>query len=82
MADIGNSLDGMFEFGFGNPIILWKPVVEPDFGQERFLTEDPTTLFKRGDFARVPILAGITKYFLDPAICELLESSISSEMFI
>lgn len=62
VADIGNSLDDMLEFGIGNPIILWKPVIEPDFGRERFLTEDPTSLFKRGDFASVPILAGITKY--------------------
>lgn len=69
VADIGNSLSGMFEFDSGNPIILWKPVIEADFGQERFLTDDPTKLFQRGDIARVPILAGITKYeILQPAI--------------
>lgn len=71
MADIGNSVSNMFEFGPGNPIILWKPVIESDFGQERFLTEDPTELFKKGDFMRVPILTGINKYeFLHPAISE------------
>lgn len=63
----------MFEYGPGNPILLWLPVVEIDFGQERFLTEDPTVLFKRGNFAHVPILAGIAKYeFLHPAISEIL----------
>lgn len=69
IADIGNSLTGMFEYGPGNPILVWMPVVEPDFGQERFLTEDPAISFKKGNFARVPILAGIAKYeFLHPAI--------------
>lgn len=59
----------MFEFGLGNPIILWKPVIEHDFGQERFLTDHPTKLFEEGNFARVPILSGITKYeLLHPAI--------------
>lgn len=63
----------MFEFGSGNPVLLWKPVVEPDFGQERFLTDDPTKLIQRGDFSRVPILAGITKF-------ELLQSAISKQL--
>lgn len=59
----------MFEFGPGNPILLWKPVIEPDFGQERFLTDDPTKLFASGEFMHVPVLTGITKYeFLYPAI--------------
>lgn len=73
IADIGNSLNDMFEYGPGNPILLWLPVIEPDFGQERFLTDNPANLFKRGDFARVPVLAGIAKYeFLHPAISKRL----------
>lgn len=61
----------MFEFGRGNPILLWMPVVEPDFGQERFLTDDPNKLFLSGRFHRVPVMAGITEYeFLSPAIGE------------
>lgn len=69
IADIGNSLTKMFEHGTGNPIIMWKPVIEPDFGQERFLTEHPSESFRKGAFARVPIIAGITQYeFLHPAI--------------
>lgn len=63
----------MFEFGAENPTILWKPVIEPDFGQERFLTEDPTKLFKNGEFSQVPVLAGISRYeLLHPAICKFL----------
>lgn len=59
----------MFEFGQGNPIILWKPVVEKDHGQERFLTDNPTRLFRQGRFHRVPVMAGITKYeFAGPAV--------------
>lgn len=61
----------MFEFGRENPVLIWLPVVELDFGQERFLTDDPTKLFSLGEFARVPVIAGVTKYeFLYPAICE------------
>lgn len=63
----------MFEFGPGNPILLWKPVIEPDFGQERFLTDHPSKLFQSGNFMRVPILAGISKYeYLQPAISKSL----------
>lgn len=61
----------MFEFAGENPVLIWKPVVELDFGQERFLTDDPTKLFDLGQFAMVPVLSGITKYeFLYPAISE------------
>lgn len=76
VADIGNSLSDMFEFGGENPAMLWKPVIEPDFGQERFLTDDPTKLFKSGQFMHVPVLAGISKYeLLHPAICEYERSN-------
>lgn len=61
----------MFEFGRENPVLLWLPVVELDFGQERFLSDDPSVLFSLGRFERVPVLSGITKYeFLYPAISE------------
>lgn len=52
----------MFEFANSNPCILWRPVIEPDFGQERFLTDDPTKLLQRGNFARIPIITGIIEY--------------------
>lgn len=40
-------------------ITTWRPVLEPDFAQERFLTDDPVKLFKSGNFAKVKVLAGI-----------------------
>lgn len=59
----------MFDTKTENPVLLWKPVVERNFGQERFLTDDPTKLFGLGRFTRVPVIAGITEYeFLYPAI--------------
>lgn len=59
----------MFEFGQGNPILLWKPVIEPDFGQERFLVEDPIKLYQEGRFMKIPVIAGVTKdEFVGPAL--------------
>lgn len=40
-------------------VVSWHPVIEPDFNQERFATQDPTELFKKGEFAKVNVLAGI-----------------------
>lgn len=66
--EIGESYESLFEFQL-NPILVWLPVIEHDFGQERFLSENPTKLFRQGRFAKVPIITGITKYeFLGPAL--------------
>lgn len=62
----------MFEFSNGNPILIWYPVIEKDFGQERFLTENPTKLMRQGRFMRIPVIAGVTEFeFLGPAIGKL-----------
>lgn len=69
MADIGNDVNELSEFGPGNQIILWKLVIESDFGQESILNQDLTELFQKDDFMSVSVLTGITKYeFLHPAI--------------
>lgn len=34
--------------------------IEPDLGQERFLTDDPSILFSSGNFTRVPMIIGRT----------------------
>ncbi|KAF2902347.1 hypothetical protein ILUMI_03838 [Ignelater luminosus] len=57
--ELGNSLDGFSEFGY-DPIIVWSPVIEPDFGQERFLTENARELLLKGEFAKVPVMGGIS----------------------
>ncbi|KAL3273416.1 hypothetical protein HHI36_014861 [Cryptolaemus montrouzieri] len=53
------SLSKMFEFE-SSPSLLWKPVIEEDFGQERFLTDHPMKLVLEGKFHEVPILSGVT----------------------
>lgn len=59
----------MFDLAGGNPVLLWKPVIEPDLGQERFLTDNPTRLYLQGRFPRIPVMAGITELeFAQPAV--------------
>lgn len=41
-------------------IVIFMPVVEPDFGQERFFADDFFHLVQSGNFTRVPIIVGIT----------------------
>ncbi|KAK9883518.1 hypothetical protein WA026_001694 [Henosepilachna vigintioctopunctata] len=50
----------MFEFSYYEPVLLWKPVIEENFGQERFLTDHPIKLVMEGKFQNVPIMSGIT----------------------
>ncbi|KRT84620.1 esterase, partial [Oryctes borbonicus] len=45
-----------------DPILIWTAVIEPDFGQERFLTEHPVTSAIHGRFAKVPTMLGITEF--------------------
>lgn len=40
--------------------MTWAPVVEPYYGQERFLISEPNELFREGKFAKVKVMAGIT----------------------
>lgn len=42
-------------------IMTWFPVIEVDFGQERFLTDDPVKLFRDGNFTQVPLIIGRTR---------------------
>lgn len=45
----------------GDPILIWNCVIEPDFGQERFLTEHPITAMINGRFAKIPVMLGVTE---------------------
>ncbi|XP_075152889.1 juvenile hormone esterase [Haematobia irritans] len=72
--EYANTLNQMFEFGRNNPLVLWKPVLEKDFGQERFLIEDPVRSYQNGDFMKIPVMTGMTKdEFVGPAL-SLLEN--------
>ncbi|XP_058169953.1 juvenile hormone esterase [Anopheles ziemanni] len=78
--DFANSLESMFVVSW-NPVLLWKPIVEPDFGQERFLDRNPTEAFRNGDFMRVPLIAGITKdEFAQPAVTFLRNDTLRREL--
>ncbi|KMQ95962.1 esterase fe4-like protein [Lasius niger] len=56
-----DTIPKFFEW-YGNPILVWTPVVEPEVhGVERFLPEQPIDLIKRGKFHKVPLIAGVTK---------------------
>ncbi|XP_073818495.1 juvenile hormone esterase-like [Musca autumnalis] len=61
MLNFVNTAAGMFESNW-NPIYNWFPVVESDFGQERFLTEDPYKTMMSGNFNKVPLIIGLAEY--------------------
>nr|XP_017032166.1 juvenile hormone esterase isoform X2 [Drosophila kikkawai] len=77
--DYVSTYNGMFEFGW-NPVLNWRIVVEEDFGQERFLIEDPFKTARRGDFYKVPLITGITEFeFKSAAFWDLRNASIVSK---
>ncbi|KAM3957232.1 integument esterase 1 [Aphomia sociella] len=57
--EIANSLDGFFLPGY-DPILLWSPVVELDFGQERFLTMKPVDAVRHNKMHSVPFIISQT----------------------
>lgn len=77
---IGNTLDDFKEFD-GKPIVIWYPVIEPDFGQERFLTEDPKVSFASGNFLRVPVMAGVTNEEFVGAVPGILDNEENLKLF-
>uniref|UniRef100_A0A182NP54 Carboxylic ester hydrolase n=1 Tax=Anopheles dirus TaxID=7168 RepID=A0A182NP54_9DIPT len=80
MDDFIGSLELMFTISW-NPVLLWMPIVEPDFGQERFLDRNPTAAFQTGDFMRIPLIAGITKdEFAAPAVNFLRNRTLRQEL--
>lgn len=75
-----DSLAQMFTISW-NPVLLWKPVIEPDFGQERFLDRDPTEAFLKGDFMKIPVIAGVTKdEFAGPAVGFLRNDTLRTDL--
>lgn len=58
--ELGNSLPRFFEFG-SNSILQWSPVIEEDYGQERFLPDHPINLINKGKFMDIPLMAGVTE---------------------
>lgn len=58
--DFSSTVGGFKDIG-GNPIIVWKPVVERNFGQDLFLKDTPINLFRSGNFSNVPVMAGVVR---------------------
>ncbi|CAK1547563.1 unnamed protein product [Leptosia nina] len=56
----GDSLYGFYEFGF-DPVGIWTAVMEPDFGQERFLTIQPDVAIREKKIYAVPHLISQTQ---------------------
>lgn len=42
--------------------MIWTPVIETDFGQERYLIDHPINLITSGQFMNIPVITGITQY--------------------
>ncbi|XP_050490850.1 esterase E4-like [Bombus huntii] len=61
VANFTKTISEFFEW-YGDPIVLWKPVVEPEVpGMERFLPAQPIDLIRQGKFYQVPAIFGVTK---------------------
>ncbi|XP_011690508.1 PREDICTED: esterase E4-like [Wasmannia auropunctata] len=60
-----DTIPKFFEWYF-HPMLIWTPVVEPEVhGVERFLPEQPNDLIRKGQFHKVPLIAGVTKNEFD-----------------
>lgn len=61
--------------------MTWFPVIEEDFGQERFLIDQPVELFSKGNFSRVPLIIGRTQdEFLDAPRTMLDNESLMKDL--
>ncbi|KAF5306941.1 hypothetical protein FQA39_LY00171 [Lamprigera yunnana] len=72
--EIANTLYEFDEFAY-DPIMMWLPVIEPDCGQERFLTDNPVKLVLEGKYEKVPVMAGITTEEFKYVAWNLLENT-------
>lgn len=43
------------------PGLLWMYVMEPDFGQERLLVDEPYDAMLKGNYMKIPIIIGVTQ---------------------
>ncbi|CAH1107847.1 unnamed protein product [Psylliodes chrysocephalus] len=57
--DLGNSLLQFREYGSWL-LLIWSPVIEPDVGEPRFLSDHPIRLIKNGHMKQIPYICGRT----------------------
>ncbi|KAJ9585488.1 hypothetical protein L9F63_002689, partial [Diploptera punctata] len=63
------------------PLLEYTPIIEKDYGQERFLTENPMKTFLEGNFVKIPWMTGVTKDELDPWAYYVVVNKTLSEQF-
>lgn len=54
-------LFGVYEGCDGSPVLTFLPIIEPDFGQSRFLVEHPIKTILNDNWNKVPVLTGIAR---------------------
>lgn len=54
-------LSGVYSGCGGSPILTFLPVIESDFGQTRFLIEDPVKTILNDEWNKVPVITGIAQ---------------------
>ncbi|XP_060523214.1 uncharacterized protein LOC132700111 [Cylas formicarius] len=74
--ELGNSLPSFAEFNY-DPVLIWTPVIEKDFGQERFLTDHPIELILADKFYKIPFIAGVTTHEFSYRAYNVFENSTS-----
>ncbi|XP_055386697.1 juvenile hormone esterase-like [Condylostylus longicornis] len=79
--EISMTLRKMFFFGKDNPMYLWLPIIENDYGQERFLTDAPYVILKSGNFMKIPILIGFTDQEFGQSAYDILSNDALQDEF-
>ncbi|XP_045762722.1 esterase E4-like [Maniola jurtina] len=78
--DIGSSLPQFYEFGF-DPVGIWMPIIEKDFGQERFLPIDPIDAIREGKMHAVPhVISQTEDEFFWMAFTVLKNKTLTDQM--
>lgn len=68
----------LYEFAIYCRSEPYTPVIENDFGQERFLIEDPLISLRSGNFAKVPVIIGIVENELLAAVPRKIDVNSSN----
>ncbi|VVD04718.1 unnamed protein product [Leptidea sinapis] len=77
----GDSLNGFRDYSI-DPILIWLPVVEQDFGQERFLEQHPLDVIKMGKLYSVPYIVSQTRdEFFWEAFSNLMSQNSAEPVF-
>ncbi|XP_058796192.1 esterase E4-like [Phymastichus coffea] len=65
---------------YGDPILVWSPVVEPKIpGVERFITDQPENLLRKKQFQQIPVIIGVTKDEFSSAPLSALEQAMQGD---